>query len=183
MKPTEQLSKEHEAIKLMLQILGKVCGKLEANQKVDAKHLEQIVEFIKVFADRCHGGKEEDLLFPALEEAGIPREGGPIAVMLEEHTIGRNCIKGMADALAKQKSDSNWTQNFVKNARDYIMLLDQHIDKENNILYQIADLHLSEEKQAELLEQFEKVEQEKIGKGKHEEFHKLLENLESIYLE
>ena len=182
MKPTEQLKEEHRAIKLMLRIAEKVCEKLESGEQVDPEHLERIVEFIRVFADKCHHGKEEDLLFTAMEEAGIPKKGGPIGVMLTEHDIGRGYVKGMSEAIAKYKAgDRKASSEIVRNARSYIALLNQHIDKEDNILYPMADMHLSEGKQEELLEEFEKVERERIGAGKHEEFHKLLDHLEAVY--
>lgn len=67
------MKKEHEATKLMLRVLGKVCETFESQQEANPEHLEQMVEFIEIFADRCHHGKEEDLLFRALEEGGMPR--------------------------------------------------------------------------------------------------------------
>jgi len=57
----------------MLRVLGKVCETFESQQEANPEHLEQMVEFIEIFADRCHHGKEEDLLFRALEEGGMPR--------------------------------------------------------------------------------------------------------------
>ncbi|MBC7260375.1 MAG: hemerythrin, partial [Chloroflexi bacterium] len=71
--------------------------------------------------------------------------------------------------------------DFVANARGYIALLRQHIHKEDNILYRMADMHLTAEKQEELLEQFDQVERERIGPGKHEEFHQLQDYLGAIY--
>lgn len=183
MKPTEQLKEEHQAIKLMLRISEKVCEKLESGEEVNPEHLEQIVGFIKVFADKCHHGKEEDLLFTAMEEAGIPRKGGPIGVMLTEHDMGRGYVRGMSEAVAKYKAgDRKASSAIVVNARNYIALLTQHIDKEDNILYPMADMHLSGERQKELLEEFERVEREKIGVGRHEEFHRLLDRLKEVYL-
>ena len=76
MKPTEQLNEEHQAIKLMLRILGKLESKLEAGEAINPQHLEQILEFITVFTDECHHGKAEQLLFPALEEVGIRKKVG-----------------------------------------------------------------------------------------------------------
>jgi hemerythrin-like domain-containing protein len=64
-----------------------------------------------------------------------------------------------------------------------IRLLDEHISKEDNVLFPLAEKHLSDRKQAELYEGFEKIEVEKIGPGKHDEFHKLLDHLENAYLE
>ncbi|MCL5774097.1 MAG: hemerythrin domain-containing protein [Firmicutes bacterium] len=183
MKPTEELKKEHEAIKLMLSVLDKVSGKLESRKEVSPEHLEKIIEFIKVFADKCHHGKEEDLLFVAMEEAGVPREGGPIGVMLMEHDAGRGYVRGMSDAVSRYKSgDGNAASEIAENARHYINLLTQHIEKEDTILYPFADIQLSEEKQKELMEGFEKIELERVGPGKHEEFHQLLKQLKEIYL-
>jgi hemerythrin-like domain-containing protein len=98
MRPTEQLKQEHQAIKLMLKILEEVCRRLESGTDANPEHLEKMVDFIRVFADRCHHGKEEVLLFPAMEQAGVPKEGGPIGVMLREHQMGRDYVQGMSDA-------------------------------------------------------------------------------------
>lgn len=184
MKPTGQLKEEHKAIKLMLRIAEKVNEKLEAGEEVNPEHLEQIVEFIRVFADKCHHGKEEDLLFVAMEEAGIPKDGGPIGVMLAEHDMGRGYVRGLSEAVARYKAgDRGVSPAIIENARNYVGLLSQHIDKEDNILYPMADMHLSEDQQEELLEGFEKVERERIGPGKHAELHKLLDHLQEVYLD
>lgn len=56
------------------------------------------------------------------------------------------------------------------------------VDKENNVLFPIGDNRLSEEKKEKLWKGFETIEKQKIGVGKHEEFHKMLDHLESVYL-
>ena len=183
MTPTEQLKEEHKAIKLALDILEKICQRIDAKKEVKPSDIENMLDFIRTFADKCHHGKEEDLLFPALEETGIPREGGPTGMMLMEHTQGRNYVKGAAEAFSKfGKEDETAKEIFTQNVKNYISLLREHIDKEDNILYMIADMHIPEEVQKELLEKFQKVEEEKIGQGKHEEFHRILEELKKIYL-
>lgn len=78
MKPIEELRAEHEGILTVLRIMGKICERVSSGKPVPWEHMEGIVEFLRVFADQCHHGKEEDVLFPALERAGIAREGGPI---------------------------------------------------------------------------------------------------------
>lgn len=60
---TERLREGHKAIKSMLEVLEKVCEELELGEKVDLKHLRRILDFMKTFADKCHHGEEEDLLF------------------------------------------------------------------------------------------------------------------------
>lgn len=182
MRPTEVLMDEHRAIQAMLGILGNACRRLEAGEAVDADDLEQMLEFIQVFADRCHHGKEEDLLFKAMEEAGVPREGGPIGVMLQEHDQGRQFVRGMREALARYRAgDSGARVDFARNGRSYAALLSQHIQKEDNILYPIADMHLTDQQQRELAEGFARVEEERIGPGQHEAFHRLLERLGRVY--
>lgn len=184
MRPTEILKEEHQGIKTGLRILGRVADKLNSGQAVPPEHLEQLVGFIRTFADRCHHGKEEDLLFTEMERAGVPRQGGPIAVMLLEHDQGRGYVRGMAEAIPGYRAgDPAAARKFAQNAYNYIGLLTQHIDKEDNILYVIADMHLSDEQQTCLLEGFERVEAERIGPGKHEEYHRLLEHLGAIYLQ
>ena len=181
MKATQQLKDEHEGVKIMLNILGKVSSRLETTGILDKGHFEGILEFLKVFVDRCHHGKEEDLLFPALEAAGVPKDG-PIAVMLQEHELGRKYVRAMGEAFSAYTQGSKpSSQNIIQFGRDYIALLNAHIEKENNVLFAMADELLSEAKQDQLFEGFEKIEEERIGAGKHEEFHHLLEKLSGMY--
>jgi hemerythrin-like domain-containing protein len=70
---------------------------------------------------------------------------------------------------------------FSENARGYISLLRQHIQKEDNVLYPMADKHLSPEEDGKLMDAFEQIERERIGPGKHEEFHRLLKKMEGTY--
>ncbi|MFW9914111.1 MAG: hemerythrin domain-containing protein [Candidatus Thorarchaeota archaeon] len=184
MKATDELVKEHEAIKLMLSILEQVCLRIDQGEKIIPTTLDNIVEFIRVFADKCHHGKEEDLLFPAMVKMGIPQNGGPIGVMLSEHKMGRDFVKGMLTGIDYYKENKEgWSFLFSENARKYIQLLRQHIDKEDNILYPMANQRLSSEQQKELLRQFENVEVEIVGAGKHEEFHELLRQLKEKFLQ
>lgn len=184
MNATQELKTEHRAIEWMLRILSQIGDRLEAGQDVDPRHLEQIVEFLQVFADRCHHGKEEDLLFGAMEEAGIPREGGPIGVMLAEHTTGRSYVRGLSEAVERYKAgDPAAVSRVVENIRGYVALLTQHIAKEDNILYPMADRVLSPGRQDELVEGFETIERERVGPGRHEAFHQLLRDLDQVYLQ
>ncbi len=183
MNPTAQLREEHKGIKVMLDILGEVCKRLDAGKDVDPRHLIQIVDFLKVFVDKCHHAKEEELLFPEMEKAGVSRNGGPIGIMLSEHDEGRRNIRRMSEAAAQyERGIRNAADPFVENAHSYIHLLREHIEKEDNILYPLADRRLTEKVRQDLSEGFEKVEEERIGHGKHEEFHRLMDQLKAIYL-
>jgi len=183
MKPTTVLSQEHQSILLMISILGNMADRLEADEKVEVVHLEEAVDFVKGFADKCHHAKEEDLLFPAMEKAGIPRTDGPLGVMLREHTEGRALVKAMTDSIPGiRKGAKAAARLFAESARGYGALLSQHIYKEDNILYPMADARLSAAAQDELTACFADVEKNVVGEGRHEEFHALLHRLEELYL-
>jgi hemerythrin-like domain-containing protein len=179
----EQLKKEHVAIESMLNILEAVCSKLQASEKVEQEHLSQIIEFFRGFADRCHHGKEEEIFFPALEMAGIPKEGGPIGVMLAEHDQMRGHMKGLAGAVERYGAgDATARTEIIRHASDYAAMLRRHIEKENQVLFNMAEAQLSPDEENELAERFESMEVEKIGAGTHEKLHALLDRLERIYL-
>jgi hemerythrin-like domain-containing protein len=184
MKPIEDLKTEHEAVKMTLRVLDSMINDAEKTGQIkNPGHLGQLIEFFRTFVDKCHHSKEEDLLFPALEEVGVSQEEGPIGVMLKEHQQGRDCVAKMNAALVRYNDGEREAVNdLIKNGREYIALLNLHIDKENNVLFPIADKHLSAEKQAELWEGFETIETQKIGEGRHEEFHKMIASLDKIYL-
>jgi hemerythrin-like domain-containing protein len=182
MKPTDELKEEHQVILRMLKVLEKASQDLEEGKQVNPEVFQKAVDFIRNFADRCHHGKEEDTLFPLMEKFGIPKEGGPLGVMLHEHTLGRNFVKGMAEAAEKyEKGDKSAIRSLVENARGYAGLLAPHIHKEDNILYPMADRAIPEKEQKILEEKFEKVEKEIMGEGKHHQYLRLVEELEKLY--
>ncbi len=184
MKATEELKKEHRAVKTAMAILDTICTQIEHQEPFEVRHLEQLLDFIRVFTDQCHHGKEEDILFPAMEAAGVPGEAGPIMVMLNEHETMREYIRNFAGALeAYNEGDETATQDITENVRAYLGWLDEHIEKEDNILFAIADQHLNAQRQEELYEEFEKLEEERIGSGVHEQFHHMLHTLREQYLE
>lgn len=182
MRATRDLKEEHGGIKVMLGILGNVCDRLDAGRPVDPAHLEGILEFLKVFVDRCHHAKEEDHLFPAMERAGVPKEGGPIGAMLHDHQVGRDYIRAMGEAVpGVTRGDGPAFGRFVRNARRYRELLLEHIEKEDDVLYPIAEARLPAEADGELVAAFQEVEENRVGHGRHEEFHRMMDRLKSIY--
>lgn len=184
MKAIQDLRMEHDAVRLPLQVLERVAQKIERDGSLDTpQHVYHLLEFFTIFVDKCHHGKEEELLFPAMEQAGVSRDKGPIGVMLREHELGRECVQKMKAAFSRtQTGDSQAAKDFARSAGDYISLLNQHIDKENGVLFPMAERQLSEATLAELAKGFDRIEEQKIGIGKHEEFHKMIDQLESIYL-
>ncbi|MDP2857785.1 MAG: hemerythrin domain-containing protein [Bacillota bacterium] len=179
MNATEVLKTEHRAIERMLAVLETAAQRLEQGQRVRPDMLREAVDFVRNFADRCHHSKEEENLFPRLEARGVPREGGPIAVMLSEHEQGRAHVGAMAGAIdAYEGGDESAALTIAENARAYVELLREHIMKEDNVLFARADRVLSPADQQELEQRFEQIETEVMGPGVHERYHRLLDDLE-----
>jgi len=183
MKATQQLKDEHEGIKLMLRIMEKISKDLSDGKALNLDHYEKIIDFLKGFADKCHHAKEEEILFPALENHGIQNEEGPIGMMLKEHRKGRELIIILDMAFKEFKGGNIPAINsIISCSMEYVQLLRNHIEKENYVLFMMTDKVLSEEEQSEIADAFEKLEVEKIGIGKHEEYHHLLNELKKLYL-
>lgn len=183
MKATDQLIQEHQAVLLMLQILEAINSDLDRGIQPDADEMDSVIDFLKGFVDKCHHGKEEDILFPELEARSVPNTNGPIGVMLSEHQQGRVLIKGMAEALNLFKAGllDSISKQFVPNSRQYTELLRNHIAKENQVLFKMADSLIDEADQNELYEKFEELENERMGPGQHEAYHHLLHKLAKKY--
>ncbi len=178
MTPTEILKHEHQVILMVVGAAEREADSIASTGKVDADRVAKIVDFIRTFADKCHHAKEEDLLFVKMGEKGFPREVGPIGVMVEEHEIGRSYVSAVDEAL---QAAGGGDEAALARVRDglvgYAGLLRAHIQKEDNILYPMADQALSEQDQAELTEAFGRVEREEIGAGVHEKYHRLAHEL------
>lgn len=170
---TKILSEEHEGIKRVLALIEKAQEKVEKDQSLPINFIPEILDFIKTFADTCHHGKEEGVLFPLLEKRGIPKEGGPIGMMLMEHDMGRDNVKA-----ANKAFQNGETKEALSHLSDYANLLYGHIDKENSILYPMGNEVLTPADQEYLKKEFEKVEREKIGPGRHEAYHQMIEKWE-----
>lgn len=183
MRATNELKKEHQGIELLLRVLQALSVKSSRAEQIQAEHLDGIMEFLSVFVDKCHHGKEEEYLFPALEAVGVQRESGPIGVLLLEHEQGRKLVARFKVA-AKEYISGNKTgaAEFQTVINEYVSLMAQHIEKENNVIFPMADARLHSMKDKELFAAFERLEHERIGQGKHEEFHVLLHRLEREYL-
>ncbi len=181
MKPTDDLKEEHHAVKLMLNIMDGICIDIESGKEVKQEHLEDVVEFLKVFVDKCHHTKEEEYLFPAMEKEDIPGLQDIIDPLLEEHEHGRRNVRKISEAVSGNMNSDDLS-TIVNSSRDYVELMTQHINKEENRLFPMADEHLAQKDQDNMLKLFELVEIEKVGEGKHEEFHKLLHSLKDLYV-
>ncbi len=182
MKPTEILSGEHRVIEQVLSCLEKMAEACRAGGRLDAADAKAAVEFFRGFADRCHHGKEEAHLFPAMEAKGFSADCGPTAVMRYEHEQGRASIRGMDEAIdAAAAGDAAARERFVAHAAAYVGLLREHIRKEDHCLFGMADQAFTAADQQALMAAFSKVESEEIGPGVHEKHLAVANDLAARY--
>ena len=169
-KATQDLRKEHDAILFVLKILDKMMSTNTKEDTVKLQYYNELVYFLKIFADKCHHGKEENYLFEELVSKGVSNEGGPVGVMLQEHNLGREYIAQMNKYVeAKDVTEFNTA------AAKYRDLLRNHIEKEDKVLFAMADQLLDESKQEDIFERFEQHEEQVIGQGVHEKLHSMID--------
>jgi hemerythrin-like domain-containing protein len=152
---TQNLENDHVYILQLTEIM-QAMSETRVN---NIEHFELVINLIRKFADGIHHAKEEDLLFPKMEEKGFSPHQGPVAVMLSEHVQGRNYVKGIIDGIEKVKSGDLQALEIIYNNMDgYAELLQNHIAKENGMLFRMADRAFSAQEQKNLLDQFDIVE-------------------------
>lgn len=178
MDAIETLMNEHRMIERVLDGLVGFAEEVQRKGTTDAPELGRFVTFVREFADACHHGKEENILFSAMVEHGFPRDGGPIAVMLQEHDQGRGLV-AILKARAEQAEPWSDTdrQQIAQVARGFSALLHAHIHKEDAILYPMAEQHLPPAALAQVSQDCERFEEQQTGSGTHERLHALAEEL------
>lgn len=178
--PTGVLRAEHQVILRVIQVLKFLVNRSESGGGFEKESLGQCVEFFRLFADACHHAKEEGMLFPMLESRGIPREGGPIGVMLHEHELARGFTRDMGDALESvERGEGDGVNRFHGAARQYIELLTDHIHKEDQVLFNMGDQVMTAEDQSSLCRQFCEAGCDAMGGRTKEELERIAEDLET----
>jgi hemerythrin-like domain-containing protein len=178
MDAIETLMSEHRLIEQVLDALVGFSEETGRRGTTEKEELSRFVTFLREFADACHHGKEEDVLFAAMVDHGFPREGGPIAVMLHEHTQGRALIRALDQ---KSKQEGEWSgedrRQIAEASSGYAHLLRGHIHKEDAILYPMAEQHLPPEAMERVAADCDRFEAERTGSGEHQRLHALAESL------
>ena len=157
-KTTKILMDEHKNILKIADAIEKECDEIDKGKKVDEEFFRKVIDFIRNYADKFHHAKEEDILFK--EFCKTTEKGclhcNPVEQMLYEHNIGRDFVKGVEEGMNERNK-----RKIVENALSYVNLIREHIFKEDNILYPMADEALSMKTQKEMLSKFEKIGKDK----------------------
>jgi hemerythrin-like domain-containing protein len=156
---TEALVTEHRLILRMLAVLERNAILTRQGSYRNYRFYLDAVDFIRHYADRFHHAKEEDVLFEALVANGMPRENSPVAAMLMEHEQGRNYVRAMeAAAQAALEGATDRDATIADNALAYLEMLREHIAKEDDILYPLAERVIPEARRDGILAGYERAE-------------------------
>ena len=177
-RPTEVLYTEHRVIERVLHVLSTLARGARKGEDVDLADARDALDFIVSYADRCHHGKEEAELFPAMERCGLPRDVGPTAVMRTEHDEGRAHVRAMRDAVGATPFDA---ATFARRGAAFVLLLRDHIVKEDQVLFPMAEQMLAPAALEELAAIFRKVDDHDIGEAERERCLAIAERLTAKY--
>jgi hemerythrin-like domain-containing protein len=162
MQATEILMQEHRVIEKVLNSLETAADRLSTGHDVPMDFFLKAADFIRNFADGCHHQKEEGILFTALEANGMPKDVEPVSVFMDEHVEARRLTRGMVECAERIKlGDLIAKTQLIQHARDYIALLREHIQKEDNVLFPMADNVLPDEQHQQLLSDFKRADDER----------------------
>lgn len=180
---TESLRKDHDLIEKVLKAMALTVNLLEDGKQIPEPILEQVIDFTHNFTDVCHHTKEEKTLFPALESVGMPTRMGPIAVMLMEHKQSRK-IADVIKAEIKKYLDTGNRTGLIESMKAYIQHLTEHIWKENNRLFVMAEMRLGRIS-PKVAADLEKTEREQMKEIEHDPkyYIKLASNLDTMLKE
>ncbi|MDD2582265.1 MAG: hemerythrin domain-containing protein [Desulfuromonadaceae bacterium] len=175
---TSVLVEEHKLILRMIGLLEKNAPETAAGSYLNWQFYLDGVDFIRNYADRFHHAKEEDVLFTALVDNGMPKEHSPVAAMLMEHDQGRSFVLAMESAVHEvQAGQSDNYQAIADNAVGYAALLRDHINKEDNVLYPLSERVLPESMRPGILAGYQSAEAQ-VPPGFREHYRLVVEQYE-----
>ena len=182
MKPTQVMEAEHRFIEMVVKALGRLAVAVENGRPIDISLLTAAVEFLRLYADKLHHGKEETLLFPLLVKRGVPAHGCPIDGLNHEHEKGRALVRALAEqALAYDHGQPDAAESLGETLRGLLDLYQGHIWKEDAMVFPMADKLLSADDQHELSAKFAVVDHA-IGLGTVARLESFAKSLESTAL-
>lgn len=180
MKSTGDLIEEHENIAIFLEILGKIVSELDSKRETGLEDIRWLFEFNRDFVLKCHFGKEEQILFPALEGLSMPSD--PLNLLIAEHDMAWSVSKVMRGLIEECGEGSNYAiPELIELGKSYISLMKEHISNEESVFYPLANEYLSNDMDDWIAFRFRLFTEERIGIGRYEDLLELLQYLKTFY--
>ncbi len=167
---------EHRLIERMLSVIKGVLANIESRHKVDPFFVDIAVDFIRVYADRTHHGKEEDILFLGLNKKALTSEDSQIMKeLIEEHVFGRQTTKALVEANTRYRNgDETALADITANLKTLTEFYPRHIEKEDKVFFPSSRTYFTDEEDQALLAEFWEFDRNMI----HEKYKSLVEGFE-----
>jgi hemerythrin-like domain-containing protein len=167
---------EHRVIERMIAILARLLESIDVTGRADPAVIDAATDFIRTYADRCHHGKEEDILFRRLAEKELDEAlADEMASLLEDHVRGRALTRLLADANALYATgDATALADIRLSARELVEFYPVHIEKEDHHFFRLCLEYFSDAEKAEMLREFDEFDRALI----HEKYLAVVESLE-----
>ena len=167
---------EHRLIERMITLIDQKLKLIETTNQVDPFFIDTVVDFIRIYADRTHHGKEEDILFRELSKKQMSDQDIQIMdELIDEHVLGRKTTKELVEANVKYRSGENSALTvIVSKLRKLVNFYPKHIEKEDKIFFPAYMKYLSDEEDRLMLKEFWEFDREMI----HEKYKFVLQKLE-----
>ncbi|MGD0234522.1 MAG: hemerythrin domain-containing protein [Syntrophorhabdales bacterium] len=156
MMPIGPLMIEHRLIERMIRLLKQQLEKVGRQKKPDPVFIDVAVDFIKNYADRCHHGKEEDILFRDLAKKGLSDEHkGIMGGLLEEHARARKATKSLLDAKERYLTGNADALSDIVDAITWLVnFYPTHIEKEDRQFFMPVMGYFTKQEQDAMLQEF-----------------------------
>jgi len=159
--PVGPLMKEHRLIERMIALLMREAKNLESGADLDAGFIKEAVDFMKTYADECHHGKEENILFRELAKKQLAQEhAGIMSQLVADHKYGRKTVKKFAEANALyEKGDKNARSEVLACLQALVKLYPQHIEKEDKRFFLPCMSYFNDKERDAMLAEFREFDQ------------------------
>ena len=182
MKPTDNLILEHREINELLDIMSNIALKIKSKDVFYPNDVEEIINYLIVLIDKSHQGKEDEVFYPELISSGIPKETAPLSIINYEHTLSKRYLNDISSCVVNCKIGNDFSGELLADSlTNYVVVIKNHIQREEEIVFPIANEVLSDEKQNEISQRFEDIEKKNISHSFLERFNRLVNKLKSKY--
>ena len=172
MEAIEILEREHDVARIVVDAACREADRIQMTGKVNPDEIEHIVDFLHFFADTCHDPKEEELLFARLNTCGSGCLSGPVAALYRDHESLRAILDSVSDSLARAEAgDRVAIMPLALNLKSYVELMREHMHKEEESIFPLAQSYLSAVDRSKLALEFDAVEPDEAEAAIHEHYY------------
>jgi hemerythrin-like domain-containing protein len=168
---------EHRLIERMLSVIKDALLQIGVTHKTDPVFVDIAVDFIRIYADRTHHGKEEDILFRELNKRSLSIEDKHLMEeLIKEHIFGRQTTKALVEANARfRNGDESALADIADSLQTLVEFYPKHIEKEDKIFFPAARGYFTDQEDQAMLAEFWEFDRKMI----HEKYKSVVEELEA----